>query len=269
MIHATKGQYALVTGATSGMGYELAKLLAQDGYNLVVVARSEENLKKVAEELRQRYNVTVQLIAKDLFGERAGTELYEEVKRLGIEVEVLINNAGQGRFGLFLDLDLEDQLSLVHLNIISFTRLTYHFLKEMKARNSGKILQLASMLSELPAPYNALYGATKAYVLTLTEALISEVKDSAVTLTALEPPVTDTDFWRKSGGLQSKAVQEGPMADPAVVAKAGYEALMRGDDKALSGLSSKVQMAVANLLPDTVVAEGMKKVSEPVTPDND
>lgn len=263
---ASTNPYALVTGGTSGIGLELAKLLAQDGHNLILAARTEADLRQVAEDLHERHGVTVQTIAIDLFGARAGTELYEEVKRRGIEIEILVNDAGQGRFGLFTELDLEDQLSLINLNVVSFTRVTYHFLKDMLARNSGKILQLASMLSEIPAPYNALYGATKAYVLTLTEALISETKDSAVTLTALEPPVTDTDFWRKAGALQSKSAQEGPMADPAVVAKAGYEALLRGDDKAVASLGNKVQLAVANVLPDTVLADQMKKLSEPVAP---
>ena len=141
MTPATTNPYALVTGATMGMGYELAKLLAQDGHNLILVARTEADLRRVAEELHERYGVTVRAIAKDLFGVRAGTELYEEVKGLGIEIEVLVNDAGQGRLGLFTELDLEDQLSLINLNIISFTRLTYHFLKDMTARNRGKILQ--------------------------------------------------------------------------------------------------------------------------------
>jgi len=149
MENKNKNMYALVTGATSGIGYELAKLFAQDGYNIIAVARTEEDLKKVAREFIQQYGVRVEIIPKDLFIEKAATELYDEVKAGGYHVEILVNDAGQGVYGLFTESDLEDQMRIIHLNIISFTRLTYHFLKDMIARNSGKILQVASVVSEL------------------------------------------------------------------------------------------------------------------------
>ena len=135
----------------------------------------------------------------------------------------------------------------------------------MLARNSGKILQVASIASQMPGPYQAVYHATKAYVLSFTEALINEVKDSAVTLTALQPGVTDTDFFNKADMLQSKIVQDkSKMADPTKVAKDGYEALMAGDDKVVSGMKNKLQTAVSNVMPETVVAEQIRKQQEPV-----
>ncbi len=138
----------------------------------------------------------------------------------------------------------------------------------MVARNSGKILQLASVVSELPAPYQAVYGGTKAYVLSFTEALISEVKDYNVTITALQPGATDTDFFNKAGAQDSKIVEdESKLANPAKVAQDGYDALMKGDDKVVSGFKNKAQVAMANVLPDTMLAGQMKKQSEPVNKD--
>lgn len=265
MKNETNQGYALVTGATSGIGYELAKLFAQDGYDIIAVARTEDDLQRVAQEFSSQYGVNVQTIAKDLFGEKSADELYQEVKRRGLDVEVLVNDAGQGVYGLFDETDIDDQVRIIHLNVVSLTRLTYHFLKEMKARNSCKILQLASVVSEVPSPYQAVYGATKAYVLSFTEALISELKDSAVTVTALQPGATDTDFFNKAGAQDSKIVQDkSKLADPAKVARDGYEALMAGDDKVVSGAKNKLQSAMSNLTPDTVLADQMKKQSEPV-----
>lgn len=255
----------MVTGASDGIGYELAKLFAQDGYDIVAVARTEEDLQRVASGLKQEYGVQVEVIAKDLFGENSARELYDEVKSRGIEVEVLVNDAGQGVYGLFADQDIERQIKIIHLNVVSLTRLTYYFLKDMLARNSGKILQLASIASETPGPYQAVYHATKAYVLSFTEALISEVKDTAVTLTALQPGATDTDFFNKADMQESKAVQDkSKLSDPAKVAKDGYEALMSGDDKVVSGTKNKMQVAMGNITPDTVLAEQVKKQQEPV-----
>jgi short-subunit dehydrogenase len=265
MEQANNNGWALVTGASSGIGYELAKLFAQDGYNIIAVARTEEDLQKVADEFAQQYGVQVEVMPKDLFGEKAATELYNDVKAKGIEIEVLVNDAGQGVYGLFAETDLEEQMKIIHLNIVSLTGLTYHFLKDMKARNSGKILQLGSVVSELPAPYQAVYGGTKAYVLSFSEALISELKDSAVTVSVLQPGATDTDFFDKAGAQDSKLVQDkSKLADPAKVAKDGYDALMSGDDKVVSGFKNKAQIAMANITPDTMLADQMNKQSEPV-----
>ena len=259
-----KNRYALVTGATAGIGYELAKVFAENGYNIVAVARTESDLERVASDLSQ-YGIDVITIPKDLFGETAATELYNEVKKRGVDVEVLVNDAGQGVYGLFAESDLEAQMRIIHLNIISLTRLTYHFLKDMKARNSGKILQLASIVSEIPSPYQAVYGGTKAYVLSFTEALISELKDTNITVTALQPGATDTDFFNKAGAQDSKIVEDkSKLADPAKVARDGYEALMNGDDKVVSGIKNKMQSAMSNVMPDTMLADNMKKQSEPV-----
>ena len=262
-----KNQTVLITGATSGIGYELAKLFVEDGYSLIAVARDEDDLQRVAREFGA-YGVLIETVATDLFGDAAATQLYEEIKRRNIVVDILVNDAGQGRFGLFAELELERQIEIIHLNVISLTKLTYHILKDMLARNQGKILNVASMLAEWPSPYNAVYAATKAYVKSLTETLISEVNDSAVTLTVLEPPATNTDFWPVSDSLPSKSFSADKLADPAMVAKAGYDALMSGTDKVVPGLGNKAFMAATKIMPDTLVAELIKNQSEPADADN-
>lgn len=258
----TNNRYALITGATSGIGYELAKLFASDGYNLIIVARTEEDLLQRAQEFSQQYGVQVVPITKDLIGENAAFELYDEVKAKNLTVDVLVNDAGQGQYGLFVEADIHRLLDIIHLNINSLTVLTHLFLKEMVARNEGKILQLASIASQLPGPWQAVYHATKAYVLSFTEALISELKDSAVTLTALQPGATDTDFFNKAEMQESK-ILDSKLSDPVQVAKDGYEALMKGDDKVISGMKNKVMVGMSNVMPESTVADRMNKMQEP------
>ncbi|HET7896132.1 MAG TPA: SDR family oxidoreductase [Flavisolibacter sp.] len=258
----TNNRYALITGATSGIGYELAKLFAGDGYNLVIVARSEEELQQKQSEFSQQYGIDVIPIAKDLFQPNAPFELYDEVKQKNIVVDVLVNDAGQGQYGLFVEQDIHRLLELIQLNVISLTVLTHRFLKDMVARNEGKILQLGSIASQLPGPWQAVYHATKAYVLSFTEALISELKDSAVTLTVLQPGATDTDFFNKAD-MQNSKIMDTKLSDPAQVAKDGYEALMSGDDKIVSGMKNKVMVGMSNVMPESTVADQMNKMQQP------
>ncbi|WP_276374457.1 SDR family oxidoreductase [Chryseolinea sp. H1M3-3] len=257
-----ENKYVLITGGTSGIGYELARVFAENGYNLVLVARTEDDLNIVANEFQGLYGIRVMTIAKDLFQPFSAFELYDEVKAKGITIDILVNDAGQGVYGRFIETDIHQQLDIIQLNISSLTVLTYLFLKEMVARNDGKILQLASIVSEIPSPLQAVYGATKQYILSFTEALINEVKDTNVTLTALQPGATDTDFFNKAGAQNSKLVTDQKLADPREVALDGYNALMKGDDKVVSGFKNKVQSVLSNILPDTVLAENMRKQSE-------
>lgn len=261
MAEVNNNRYALITGATSGIGYELAKLFAEDGFNLIIVARDENELKAKAEEF-SRANIDVITISKDLFQPDAAFELYDEVKSKGLTVDVLVNDAGQGQYGLFAEQDIRRLLDIIQLNVNSLTVLTHLFLKDMVARNEGKILQLASIASELPGPWQAVYHATKAYVLSFTEALIRELKDSAVTMTALQPGATDTDFFNKAEMQESK-ILDTKLSDPAEVAKDGYEALMSGDDKIVSGFKNKAMTSISNIMPETTVAAQMDKMQQP------
>jgi len=256
------GKYALLTGATSGIGLELAKLFAKDNYNLILIARNQADLFATA-DLLAPHGIEVITISKDLFEPDAAIEIYEEVKARGIAIDVLVNDAGQGVYGKFIDNELERELAIVQLNISSLVSLTKFFVKDFVARGSGKILNVASIAGKAPGPYQAVYHATKAFVHSFTEAVRSELKDTGVSLTSLLPGATDTDFFAKADMLDSKAVQ-GELSDPADVAKDGYEALQAGKDMVVSGLKNKLNVAMGNVTPDHLQADMMGKMQEPV-----
>ena len=209
----SNNQFALITGATSGIGYELAKLFAADNYNLIIVARNQDELDTTADELKQQYGINVTTIAKDLFQQDNAFELCDELKESNIRIDVLVNDAGQGCYGKFIETDIYRELDIIQLNIASLVILTKHFLKEMVARGEGKILNLSSIAGKIPGPYQSVYHGTKAFVQSFTEAIRSEVKDSGVTITALLPGATDTDFFNKADMQEAKIVQEGKLAD--------------------------------------------------------
>ena len=264
---SSNGKYALITGATSGIGYELALLFAKDQYNLVIVSRDEQQLEVKAQEFRQ-HGVEVVTIAKDLFNREETLSVYDEVKSKGITIDVLVNDAGQGVYGLFQDNELDRELDIIELNISAVVILTKLFLKDMLAANSGKILNLASIASKTPGPWQAVYHGTKAFVLSFSQGLREELSETDITVTALLPGVTDTDFFNKADMNSSKAVQdEDSKADPAGVAKDGYDALMSGKDKVISGLKNKLQMGMSNVTPDSMVAHNMNEMQKPVTED--
>ena len=259
MAQTNQGKTALITGGTSGIGYELAKQFAGDGYNLVLVARAADRLQDVSEELKQQYRVQVQTIEKDLFIPGAAKEIYDKTKEMGLTIDVLVNDAGQGVYGKFTETDLDREIDLVHLDIISVVSLTKYYLKEMVARNEGKILQLASTLSKAPTPFMSVYAASKAFILSFTEALIEELKDTNVTLTALLPGATDTDFFHKAGAENTVTYKETPLYNPEEVAKAGYEGLMNGKSKVVPGAMNKTQAFMSTLLPGGAVTGMMNK----------
>jgi len=260
---STEGKYALITGATSGIGYELAKLFAKDGYNLVIVARGDDGgLERTADELSGLFGINVVTLSKDLFLRESAFEVYDEVKAKGIEIDTLVNDAGQGVYGEFAETDINRELDIIQLNVMSLIVLTKKFLQDMLSRGSGKILNLSSIAGKTPGPWQSVYHGTKAFVQSFTEAIRNENKDKGITITALLPGVTDTDFFNKADMNASKIVQ-GKMSDPADVAKDGFDALMSDDDKVISGFKNKVQIAMSNLMPDTMVADQMKKMQEP------
>jgi short-subunit dehydrogenase len=251
---------ALLTGGTSGIGKELARLFAKDHYNLIIVARDQGELDSTAIELRA-HGVEVTTISKDLSKMDEAKALCNEIT---LPVDVLVNDAGQGVYGLFQDNDLERELDIIHLNVCATVILTKHFVKQMAARGEGKILNLGSVAGKLPGPWQAVYHATKAFVLSFTTAIREELKDSGITLTALMPGATDTDFFHKAGMQDSKIVQDKEaLADAADVARDGYEALMAGDDRVISGFKNKVQVNMANLMPDSAVAHTMYEQQQP------
>ncbi len=257
-------QHALITGATNGIGYELAKLFAKDGYDLTIVARTQEDLERTAQELQNAYGVQVATISQDLMTPDGPFELCNQVSAAGRPVDVLVNDAGQGQYGEFVDTDIRRELDIVRLNIDAYLILCKHFLKEMVARGEGKILNVASIASRLPGPLQSVYHGTKAFVLSWSEAIREEVKDKGVVITALMPGPTATDFFRKADMEGSKLVREGSMSNPADVAKDGYDALMAGDDKIVSGMKNKMQVAMGNVTPDTMLTAQLHEQAKPV-----
>jgi short-subunit dehydrogenase len=262
-IMKTKRKTALVTGATSGIGHELAKIFAEEGYDLVLVSRSREELETVGNNLAQLHGVRATVVPADLSEPSAAEEVYNEVKAKGIQIDVLVNDAGQGVYGPFTTTELQEELNIIQLNVVSLMVLTKLFLKDMVNRGEGRILQLASIVSKIASPLMAVYAGTKAFVYNFSMSLSNELKDTGVTITALQPGVTDTDFFNKADATEMRAVQEGDPADPAKVARDGYEALMKGEAKVVSGAMNKMQAAMSNIISDEALAEQMRKQNEP------
>jgi short-subunit dehydrogenase len=255
----------LVTGGTTGIGRELAKVFAKDGYDLVIVARDKGELEETKSYLESLAAVKVSTFQKDLFDCDAPKELYDAIKAEGIQIDILVNNAGQGQFGKFAESDLQRELDIIQLNICSVVALTHLFLCDFLNRKEGRILNLSSIASKMPGPWHAVYHGTKAFVQSFTEAIRSEVKDSGVTVTALLPGPTDTDFFNKAAMNASKAVQDkDELADPAEVAQDGYSALMKGDDMVVSGMKNKLQVALGAITPDATLADQTGKMQEPI-----
>ncbi|MBF9222095.1 SDR family NAD(P)-dependent oxidoreductase [Hymenobacter ruricola] len=260
-------QTALITGATSGIGRELANCFAQDQYNLVIVARDQQELDQTAAEIRQQYGVEVLTISKDLFKRDAPFEVYNEVKLQGIQIDALVNDAGQGQYGTFDTTDINRELDIIQLNIGAYVVFAKLYLQEFKARNEGKILFVGSIAGELPGPLQAVYHGTKAFVNSFVESIQEENKDSSVTITNLLPGLTKTDFFNKAHMTQAKNVAEGQGMEPADVAKEGYKALMKGESRIIAGVMNNVQVGFSKVMPDPLVAAQVHKQSEPVDGD--
>lgn len=259
-----KNEYALVTGATSGIGYELAKQFASNGYDLVMVARNHDELKTRADEFKS-FGINVITIAKNLFIEEDAYSLYSELKLNGISPSILVNDAGQGVYGKFQDTDLHREVDIVNLNIVSVLILTKMFLKDRLPKGSGKILNLASIASKAPGPWHSVYHGTKAFILSWSEAIREELKDTGITVTALLPGPTDTDFFNKADMNESKILEDKDnLASPEEVAIDGFNALMNGDDKVISGLKNKLTVAMSNIATDSMAAHRMGEMQKPV-----
>lgn len=262
-MNTSAGKTALITGASSGIGLELAKLFAKDGYNLVLVARSDDKLQQLADGFKDDYGIETTVIGKDLSEEDAAQDVYNQVQDKGLTINVLVNDAGVGTYGKFAgETDWEREKGLIHLNVLTTTQMTKLFLKDMVERNEGKILNLASLVSVTPFPLMAVYAATKAYVYNFTQSLVNELKDTKVTVTALLPNATNTDFFNKAGATNIRATDQ--VDDPAMVAKDGYKALMAGESKVVpGGLVNKMYEVMAYVAPQEAVAAMMRYNNEP------
>jgi uncharacterized protein len=221
----------LITGGSSGIGLELAKVFAAEGHDLIIASDNRSKLKKAAEEITLAGDGgSVEIVVADLSKPAGPKKLYTAVQELGRKVEVLVNNAGRGVWGDFArETDLNDELAMIQLNAASVVALTKLFVADMVRRHSGKILITASEASLAPIALMSIYAATKAFVYSFALSLREELKDTGITVTALLPGATQTDFFIRADMDEAKFVQESKMADPAKVARDGYDALMKGD----------------------------------------
>jgi len=257
----SSGQLAVVTGASSGIGLELAKLFAQNGYDLVIVAE-DEGIESAADQLRS-LGPMVESVQADLATEDGVEELWERIEEMGRPVDAIAINAGVGVGGPFLETDLEEEINLINLNVTGAVHLAKHVVQHMAERGEGKILFTSSIAADMPAPFEAVYGASKAFLLSFSEALRNELKDTNITVTALQPGPTDTNFFDRAG-MQDTKVGADKKDDPADVARDGFEALMAGKDHVVAGsFKNKVQSTMAQVTPDKVTAEMHRKLSEP------
>jgi uncharacterized protein len=244
------GKTALITGASVGIGRDLAELFARDGHHLILTARNESQLQESAAKLRAQYHVNVDVIVQDLSTAGASQRIFEQLQQKPIDY--LVNNAGFGTHGPFAEADLQSQLSMLHVNVVALTHLTRLILPGMLARESGRIMNVASLAAFLPGPFMAVYYASKAYVLSFSEALASEIAGSGVTVTALCPGGTKTEFQKRAGigEVQGKSNATSSIE----VAQIGYKAMMRGQSSVVTGFANKFSAFALRFVPRSAAA---------------
>ena len=254
---------ALITGASGGIGYELALLCARDGFDCILVARSRDKLDELAARLESEFRVKTLVVARDLAKPTAVDEIYEEVSAASMSVDVLVNNAGFPVFGLFTQTDLRVELEMLQVNVVALTVLTKLFLHSMVERRAGRILNLASTAAFEPGPLMAVYYASKAYVLSFSEALANELHGTGVTVTALAPGPTRTGF-QKRGVMEDSRLVQGQIADARSVAAAGYRGMMSGKTIVIPGFTNKLIPWVVRVSPRGVVTRVVRRMQERV-----
>lgn len=253
---------ALITGASTGIGNELARIHAERGGDLIIVARRKEKLEELKLELEQKHSVKVIVIAKDLTKASAPQEIYNEIKNAGIEVNYLINNAGFGGRGFFHERTMESDISMINLNVVALTALTKLFLPDMVNRNEGRILNVSSTASFAPGPLQSVYFATKAYVTFFSNALSEELRNTNVSSTALLPGATETEFAKVSGMDKTKGFDKTFSARG--VAMDGYNGMLKGKMDVISGLTAtqKIMTSIVPLMPKKAIIKQMYKFNQ-------
>ena len=253
---------ALITGASVGIGRDLAKLFAQDGYNLVLVARNAARLQEVAADLGKQFGVSAKPCPLDLASSAAPQFLFDQLQRENIALDVLVNNAGYGKLGAFAEIPYDESAGQIALNITALTHLTKLFLAPMLERKSGRILNVASTAGFQPGPLMAVYYATKAYVISFSEALANELQGTGVTVTCLCPGLTDTEFQTRAGTEKTTLFKRTRPMDAATVARDGYRALMKGKPLVISGIRNRLLMESLRISPRRIVTAVSRKFLE-------
>ncbi len=261
-MQSQKGKVALITGASSGIGKELANIHAENGGDLVIVARSKEALNSLKAELEQKYSILVTVIVKDLTLPESTTELYNEIKATGITVDYLVNNAGFGGIGNFHEREAGVDINMINLNITALTALTRLYLPDFVARNSGKVLNVSSTASFMPGPRQAVYYASKAYVTSFSNAIAEELHDTAVTVTALMPGATETKFGEVSG--MNNTILFNRTASARKVAENGYKGMIKGKLGVVTGipLLMRIMIGIIPLMKRKMVLFSIRKMQE-------
>ncbi|HOV11978.1 MAG TPA: SDR family oxidoreductase [Bacteroidales bacterium] len=253
---------ALITGASSGIGLELARIHGSRGGNLILVARNKMKLDELKSELEAKYKICVHVISKDLSDVDAAQEVFNEVKKQNVHVDYLINNAGYGDYGLFAETNDEKETRMIFLNIHTLTRLTKLFLPEMISRGQGKIMNLGSTASFQPVPLMGVYAATKAYVLSFSEALNNELEGTGVTVTALCPGLTESGFVDAAAMNQSKMAKQKKLPGAKEVAEFGYQAMLKGKAVVVHGYGNRLLTIAQGLVPRGLVVNMTRKLIE-------
>ena len=247
----SRDKYALITGASSGIGYDLAKLFAEDGKNIVVVARSQGKLEDLKRELENKHGTKVKVSTKDLSRPEVPQEVFSELEREHIGVDVLVNNAGFGLYGLFYQTELQEELKMIQVHVAAVIHLSNLFLKPMLENKSGWILNVGSGAGFAPFPLWSIYAASKSFVLSFSEALANELQGTGVSVTCLCPGPTDTRIWEK-GNMQNCKLAKGRKMSASTVAETGYRALKGGKAIAVPGLKWGLAMQAYRILPRNV-----------------
>ncbi len=246
---------ALITGASNGIGLELARIHAAKGDNLILVARSADKLMALKAELEQKQGVSVHVLVKDLSEPDASKSLYNETTAMNMQVDYLINNAGFGDYGMFIDTNWDKEAQMIQLNMTALTQITKLYLQDMIKRGNGKIMNVASTGAFQPAPTMAVYCATKAYVLSFSEAVNNEVFDKGVSITALCPGATATGF-EAAAAMESSKLFKGPqVASAKSVAEYGYKAMMKGKSVAVHGTMNYIMVNSSRFAPRNLVVK--------------
>lgn len=253
---------ALITGASGGIGLELARLCAKGGHDIILVARRQEKLEEIGKYLSGMYNVRSEIIVADLIKPDAPQAIYDAVEKLGLSVDVLINNAGFGQWGLFGRADLTRQLEMIQVNITALTALTRLFMPRMVTQRKGRILNVASLAGFLPGPLMAVYYASKAYVLHFSEAIANELKGTGITVTALCPGPVPTGFSEVAGSGQTNLFNTPGVLEAGPVAEAGYKGMMRGKAVVIPGLQNKFSALSLRFGPRWLVRRISRKLNE-------
>lgn len=253
---------ALITGASSGIGLELTKLFARDGYDLVLVARNREGLERLGDELHGKHGVDARAMPADLSSTSAVQDLVSALERDQVEVDALVNAAGFGGRGPFADEDTAEILGMLQVNVVALTLLTRAVLAGMVRRGSGKILNVASTAAFQPGPLMAVYYASKAYVLSLSEAIANEAAGTGVTVTALCPGPTATNFQARAAMTNSRLFNAGLTMQPDAVARAGYVGLLQGRRVVVPGLKNRLGALAARLAPSGVTLAATRRLNE-------